>query len=101
MDWQVSLALAAICISAFTLIGRMLDKGLSVREHDEYRKGAGRVTDGLREQFQREIDKIEHRIDVIEQTRPTAGELKGTADGLRDQVNEIKIQMRQRNGTTE
>ena len=95
MDWQTILAIGALALAAFSFLSRTLDKSLSLREHDEYRKGAERTNDGLQREFWREVDRLEQRLNIIEQTRPTAGELKSTADSFKEQLSEMKQQMRE------
>ena len=90
MDWQAVLALIAIGIAGLTLMSRLLDKSLTIREHEEYQRGAERQNDMLREQFLREIDGLGRQLLVLEQTRPTTGELKTTADFAKEQIAEIK-----------
>ena len=90
MEWQSLLAIGAVGIAAISLLDRLLDKSLSIREHDEYRKGVERTTDGLRNEYIREIDRMDGRLNTIEQTRPTASELQSVSTGLQNQITEIK-----------
>ena len=78
-DWQTFLAIGALAVAGFTLIAKLLDNSLSVREHEEFK-----------EHTRRDVERIEKRIELIEQTRPSSGELKGITDGLKDQLRELK-----------
>ena len=76
MDW---LAVGAVGLSVITMLMKILDKSLSIREHDEYRKGV-----------EREIDKIEARIGIIEATRPTSGMIETSLANLKERLDELK-----------
>jgi hypothetical protein len=94
MSWsELLLPLFAVAIAALALMDRMLSKNLTIREHDEYRKGAERTTDGLQEGYRREVDRLEQRLNIIEATRPTAGELQQISANLKEQINEIKVRI--------
>lgn len=95
MDWQTLLAVAAIAVAGLTLLARLLDKSLTVREHDEYRKGMERHAETTRLQLVRDIDRLEKQLSILEQTRPTTGELKTTADNVKEQIAEIKARLRE------
>jgi hypothetical protein len=72
MDWQTIIAIGAIAMSAISILARAFDKSLSIREHEEFSKNVHRDT-----------DRIERRIELIEQTRPTTGELEARLDSSR------------------
>ena len=98
MDWETVSALGAMIIAAVALLSRSFDKSLSIREHEEFRgkvndqfrqnrDDVNRQLDQIRENVNRQIDQAlttadrEHtalleRIKVLEQTRPTTGELQ-------------------------
>ena len=69
MDWQLLIAVVALGSSALMFFSNILDKSLSIREHEEYKS---HVT--------RELDSILDRIKVVETTRPTTGELEARFD---------------------
>jgi hypothetical protein len=94
MDWTLIIAFGAVAISTFGLLNRLFDKSLSIREHDEFRKGVEAAIAGLLTQFRREIDKVEDRLKMIEHSRPTVGELKSTADNFKEQLSEVKNNIR-------
>jgi hypothetical protein len=91
MDYQLVIAIGALAISVLVALTRALDKSLSIREHEEFskntkeqierlRQDAIRDTQGLKTDFNRDVDRIEKRLDYIEQTRPTTGELEARLD---------------------
>ena len=88
MGWEILVAVGALVLSTITVLARMFDRSLSIREHDEFKRGVERNMDGLQREMQRELDRIENRIQHIEQTRPTTSELSGRLDGLREQITE-------------
>jgi hypothetical protein len=65
MDYQLTISIGALVVSALVAFSRTLDKSLSIREHEEFSKSV-----------HRDIDRVERRIELIEQTRPTTGELE-------------------------
>jgi hypothetical protein len=75
-DWNIVIALGAAAIAAVALFARMFDKSLSVREHEEFRNAVTRQFKELREDNRRESDRLLDRIKVLEQTRPTTGEIE-------------------------
>jgi methylthioribose-1-phosphate isomerase len=90
MEWQSLLAIGAVGIAALSLLDRLLDKSLSLREHEEYRKGVERSMDTMRNEYIRELDRIDKHISIIEQSRPTASELQNVSSGLQNQITEVK-----------
>ena len=90
MDWQTIVAFVAVALAALSLFDKRFDKSLSIREHDEYRKGAEKGMDGLKAQFERDIDRVETRMDLIESTRPTAGELKTHIEAISDRLAKVE-----------
>jgi len=92
-DWPILIALGAFAVSVLTLVSKFLDKSLTIREHDEYRKGVERTTDGLQEQFWREFDKLESRLNFIDQTKPSSGQLQDATSNLKEQLAELKAKL--------
>ena len=70
MDGNV-ISLAAMLIAGITLLLRVLDKSLSIREHEEFRSNIKEQFARVDAHFTRDVDRIEHRLDAIEQTRPS------------------------------
>lgn len=66
-DWGTFIAIAAFGLSVLSYIVRAADKNISIREHDLFKDGV-----------ERDIDRLERRIERIEETRPTTGELQAT-----------------------
>ena len=75
-DWGALLALGSVVISILALLSRTLDKSLSIREYESYRSGVDR-----------DIQRIERRLQLIEQTRPTTGELEILAESLNKRID--------------
>ncbi len=73
------IALGAVVLAAITLASQMLGKSLSIREHEEFAKNAKERMNELKADYQRESDRLEDRIKILEQTRPTTGELEARA----------------------
>ena len=94
MGWEIVVAVGALFLSAIAIVIRTFDKSLSVREHDEFKKGVERALDGVQRESWRELDKLEERIKILEQTRPTTGELSGLTTGIKEQLDEVKTRTR-------
>jgi hypothetical protein len=80
MNWDWIIGLIGLGIGAVTIFSRMFDKSLSLREHEEFKRAINDAITLNRKQFQREVDRIEDRIKILEQTRPTTGELEARID---------------------
>lgn len=76
MGVDTAIAIGAAAIAVITLFIKLFDKSLSIREHDEFRQALRDQFALMNEQIKRDINRLEHRLDVIEQTRPTTGELE-------------------------
>jgi hypothetical protein len=76
MDWQSLVAIGALLVTAISFLSRSFDKSLSIREHEEFKKAIEREMGQLRSWFERDTDRLEDRIKVLEATRPTTGELE-------------------------
>ena len=76
VDWQIVLAFGGLAVAAVAFLSRTFDKSLSVREHEEYRNAVLRQLAEMRDGYQRECDRLEDRVKVLEQTRPTTGEIE-------------------------
>ncbi len=82
IDWTTFAAVGAMLFAAASLLSRLLDKSLSIREHEAYKDAV-----------QRDIHRVETRLAHLEQTRPTTGELEILAEALNkriDQLNRVK-----------
>ncbi len=77
-DWSLIVALGALVVSIISVLSRTLDKNLSIREHEAHRDAV-----------QRDIQRVEVRLNHIEQTRPTTGELEILADAINKRMDEI------------
>lgn len=91
LDWQTILSVVALGLAGITLLSKMLDKGLSIREHEEFRRGNEVTIVGLKGDIQRQIDRIDRRIDVIEQSRPSVGELQTVSKSLSERIHKIEL----------
>ena len=74
------IALGAVILAAITLASQMLGKSLSIREHEEFSKNTKERLSDLKDDYQRESDRLEDRIKTLEQTRPTTGEIEARLD---------------------
>ncbi len=70
-------------ISLLALVSRSLDKNLSIREHEAHRDAV-----------QRDVHRVEMRLNHLEQTRPTTGELEILAEALNKRIDEIQRNFR-------
>ncbi len=77
-DWSIILALGAVALSAIALLNRAFDKSLSIREHEAYKQAVDR-----------DIQRVEGRLNNIERTRPTVGELEILAESLNKRIDHI------------
>jgi hypothetical protein len=75
MDWQAIIAIGALLIAGMAFLSRMFDKSLSIREHEEFRLSIKGDIAQMRADYKRDDDRIEDRVKILEQTRPTTGEL--------------------------
>ncbi len=77
-DWTILVALGALAISIISVISRSLDKNLSIREHEAHRDAV-----------QRDIHRVEGRLNQLERTRPTTGELEILSDALNKRIDHM------------
>jgi hypothetical protein len=73
---DTAIAVGAILLSALVAMDRMFSKSLSIREHEEFRRNIDKEFDRKDHQRERDFDAMLDRIRVLEQTRPTTGELE-------------------------
>lgn len=81
MDWQTVIAVGALVVAAVGVLSRAFDKSLSIREHEEFRNSIRLEMDRLRHNYERETNRLEDRLTVLETTRPTTGELEARLRG--------------------
>ena len=73
IEW---IALGSLVFAVFGMLYRMIDQKVSQKQHDEFvRRMDDRDAAFVREVINR-FDADERRIEVLEQTRPTTGELE-------------------------
>ena len=75
MDWSIVAAISAVVVATLVALDRVLSRGLSIREHDEFKS-----------RMLRDLDRIDRQIDFIAQTRPTAGQLQDAINNLKEQI---------------
>jgi hypothetical protein len=63
----------------------MFDKSLSIREHEEFRLSIKGDISQMRADYKRDDDRLEDRVKILEQTRPTTGELNARIGGKGEQ----------------
>ncbi len=78
-DWTSLAAMVAVAVSVLTLVSRAMDKSLSIREHEAYKAAVDR-----------DIHRVEARLQLLEQTRPTTGELEILAESLNKRIDLIQ-----------
>jgi hypothetical protein len=112
-DWAPFIAVLAVLTSLASLAMNFINSGatkieelrkehLSLREHDEFKRsletrlaGVDRVLDTkaptkrvkeYKKDLLRDLRHLARRLELIETTRPTTGELQGAASGIKEQV---------------
>ena len=68
MDGQTLMAIGAMAIAAISLLARLMDKSLSIREHDEFRSNIKDQFREVREQHVRDVARLEDHLKTIERT---------------------------------
>lgn len=89
LEWQTVVAFGALVLSVLSSLTRMLDKSLSIREHEEFRRN-------IREQF----GILRDQIKVLEQSRPTNGELGAVATMMEKRLDAISRMITKSEGQT-
>jgi predicted double-glycine peptidase len=74
------ISIGALVVAALVALGKTLDKSLSIREHEEFRANVKDRLGEIKADYQREANRLENRIQSLEQTRPTTGELEARLD---------------------
>ena len=72
-DWVLFGSIIAILISLIALLDRLSGKSLSLREHEEFKSTV-----------HRDHKRIEERIAILEQTRPSNEQLKDATVALKE-----------------
>jgi hypothetical protein len=91
-NFNTLIALGALIIAAAAMFAKMMDKSLSIREHEVFKGGVdarlSELSSGLDERLEirefsewrevvtRDFDRLEGDLKIIETTRPTSGELE-------------------------
>ena len=73
MDGQTLMAIGAMAIAAISLLARLMDKSLSIREHDEFRSNIKDQFREVREQHVRDVARLEDQLKTIERTANKTG----------------------------
>jgi predicted RNA-binding protein with RPS1 domain len=76
LNLDTAIAIGAAIIAVITLFSKLMDKSLSIREHDEFRRSVERDSDKKDHQRERDFDELKEQIKILQQTRPTTGELE-------------------------
>ncbi len=77
-DWTTIAAVGAMLFAALSLLMRLTDKSLSIREHEAYKSAV-----------ERDIQRVENRLGQLEGTRPTTGELEILSESLNKRIDEL------------
>ena len=72
MDYPTLVAAGILLVTLSALYVSSTARYLSIREHESYRSF-----------ILREVDQLNHRILVLEQTRPTTGEIEARMNGTK------------------
>jgi len=75
-NWTLLIALGSLIVAGVAFLSKSFDKSLSIREHEEFSKNTKERITQVEMQGQRDDDRLERRIEILEQTRPTTGELE-------------------------
>ena len=108
MDWQSLIAIGAFAVAAFSLLTRMVDRSLSIREHEEYKSQENQKA-ALRQRFEderarliekvydqnhrtmlRNIRRVQKQLIVLEKTRPSAETLGTITDNFEKRLDRIE-----------
>lgn len=77
LTWLI--ALGALTVAVLSIFIRSFEKSLSIREYETYRNSV-----------RADIERVEKRLQHLEQSRPTTGELQILAEGLNKRIDELK-----------
>jgi hypothetical protein len=77
-QWIILISLGSLIISVVSVLGRVLDKNLSIREYEAYRSAVAR-----------DIMRLENRLLDIERSRPTTGELQIVSESLGKRIDHL------------
>jgi hypothetical protein len=88
--WAILVGLGGLIIGAVGVLSKALDKGLSIREHEEFRNNINNRIDQVVRQYQRDDDHVLERLTHLEQTRPTTGELEARINTHRDETRNTR-----------
>jgi biopolymer transport protein ExbB/TolQ len=112
MDFNINtlIALGALVVSVLIVLSRAFDKNLTLREHEEYKKG---IMDRLERDrihieerlvirefeawvtsFRRDVDRIEEIARTLDRTKPTTGELQAATKALEDRIISMEERLR-------
>ena len=112
MDFNFNTVIAAIAvlIAGAALFDRMLGKSLSLREHQEFKETARLSLDNLKkgqderlvirefnawkEQVNRDFDRLEADLRIIDETKPSAGELQEAMKAVDSRVTHLETVIR-------
>jgi hypothetical protein len=106
VEWQTAIAIGALGVALFSAFSKLMDKSLSIREHEEYRRG---VEDQIKmilirqelrltrnehldwiTQARRDVDRIEELLKELAATRPTTGELEARIEAVRARIDTLE-----------
>lgn len=74
--WDIGVPVLSVVIVGVGIFLANTSKYFTIREHQEFAEQIKGQREILRTNLQREIDAIIRRIETLEQTRPTIGELE-------------------------
>jgi flagellar biosynthesis/type III secretory pathway chaperone len=113
-NFNTIIALAAVLVALSAFFMKMFDKSLSLREHVEYSRAIENELKQIRErqslrleirefndwriQIYKDLDTLEQDLKFVEQTRPTAGELKMATEAVSQRLTRIEDIVKHLNG---
>jgi altronate dehydratase len=65
LDWHIAATIGVFLLSVMAIVQTSSAKFLTIREHNEFMAS-----------IRKEVDILRQQVNVLEQTRPTTGELK-------------------------
>jgi hypothetical protein len=83
VDWQSIISITAVAIALLAALDRRFDSSMSIREHEEFKNNVDRLFVNFQHQRERDIDILADRVKLLEQTRPTIGELEARLNEAR------------------
>lgn len=95
--WSIITGLGLLATGVLAYFASALGKTLSVREHEEFKTAISRSFTEWARRFERDCDRLEQDIRLLQSTRPTAGELQAAMDAVKARIASLEMLVK-RNG---